>query len=250
MRVKFTIAICALLVLALGASHVQAQSGGFVVLKDDSKVVKYGANQEMGLLEFVYRDNGGVIDDAASLKISYGGLTISDPTDGVLTPTTMQADTTSGIKITCTLFDCGDLRVTAANDEDTKVGTVTITLPTTARPDGGSIVVEGVRTDVSALDVGDEIIASISATEAVGGRIPIGEDRSESIGGVISTVADGFMFEVSKAASRLICNTGTYDHDGDDPDGDGMKPNPDPEVKTSRFLQLLKSPLAGFPPSR
>ena len=223
MRVKFTIALCALLVLALGASHVQAQSGGFVVLKDDNKVVKYGANQEMGLLQFVYRANGGVIDDASAITIAYGGHTITNPiseTDA----STLTDETGGAIRLACGEFMCSDIDVTASNHEDTKVGTVTIDLSGhAARPEGGTLTLTGVRTDVSALDVGDTIFANISATEAVGGLTPIGEDRSDSVGGVVSTVAEGVKFEVSNAASRLICNTGTYDHDGDDRNNNEVK---------------------------
>ena len=57
-------------------------------------------------------------------------------------------------------------------------------------------------------------MAAISVTEAAAGFIPLGESRSSSVAGLVSTVAAGLSVNVT-AASRLICNIGTYDHDGD-----------------------------------
>ena len=49
MRVKFTIALCALLVLALGASQAYAQAGGYSGFrKVSTTVVQHGKNQDGG----------------------------------------------------------------------------------------------------------------------------------------------------------------------------------------------------------
>ena len=50
MRVKFTIALCALLVLALGASQAYAQAGGYGVSKSIETVVQHGKNQMVGII--------------------------------------------------------------------------------------------------------------------------------------------------------------------------------------------------------
>ena len=55
MRVKFTIAVCALLVLALGASQAYAQAG-YSVSRSIKTVVEHGKNQMMGDIEFAYTD--------------------------------------------------------------------------------------------------------------------------------------------------------------------------------------------------
>ena len=143
MRVKFAIAVCALLVLALGASHVQAQArGGYLVYTDPNKVVQYGANQTMGRLQFVYRDNAGVIDAGNTIMISYHGLTITNPVGTADAGVLGNALPPGEIDIVCTGFadvDCSDISVKALNEEDTKVGTVTLTLPVGTRTNSDSI---------------------------------------------------------------------------------------------------------------
>ena len=94
-----------------------------------------------------------------------------------------------------------------ANDEDTDIGTVTINLGT-ARPDSGEfghVVIQGVRADVSGLSAGDTIVAAVNSSTAPTGFVPIGQDRTESVGGTVSTVMDGLDVEVGQA-SRLLCN--------------------------------------------
>ena len=61
MRVKFTIAVCALLMLGLVASQAYAQdAGGYNVTKSATlkKVVYGGNNQRMPELEFPYAMDG------------------------------------------------------------------------------------------------------------------------------------------------------------------------------------------------
>ena len=56
-----------------------------------------------------------------------------------------------------------------------------------------------------ALSAGDTIVASINSSAAPAGFVPIGQDRTESVGGVVSTVKGGLTVKV-EAASRLLCN--------------------------------------------
>ena len=52
MRVKFTIAVCALLMLGLAVTQVNAQ--GFNVSKSETMVVQHGRNQMMGAIRLDY----------------------------------------------------------------------------------------------------------------------------------------------------------------------------------------------------
>ena len=65
----------------------------------------------------------------------------------------------------------------------------------TARPDSNEFGLpsfcRGVRADVSGLAAGDKIVASINSSTAPTGFVPIGQERTESVGGTVSTVADG-----------------------------------------------------------
>ena len=74
MRVKFTIALCALLVLALGASQAYAQ--GYGVSRSIETVVQHGKNQMVGEIQLDYDASGGDIDAGATITITFGGLPI------------------------------------------------------------------------------------------------------------------------------------------------------------------------------
>ena len=100
-----------------------------------------------------------------------------------------------------------NITATVANHADTGVGTVTISMGTEGRVAGSSVILRGVRADVSALSAGDTIVASINSSSAPTGFVPIGQDRTESVGGTVSTVTDG-LDVVLGAASRLLCNIG------------------------------------------
>ena len=77
MRVKFTIALCALLVLALGASQAYAQSGGYDVLRAIETVAQHGKNQMVGQIQLHYDSTGGVIDAGSDITVTFGGLPIA-----------------------------------------------------------------------------------------------------------------------------------------------------------------------------
>ena len=76
MRVKFTIAICALLVLGLAVSEVAAQ--GYRLAARVNSVVATGNNQELGALRLTYKESGNVhIPSNNTLDVTFGGLTIT-----------------------------------------------------------------------------------------------------------------------------------------------------------------------------
>ena len=84
-RVKFTIAVCALLVLALGASQAYAQAGGYDVLRAIETVVQHGKNQMVGEIQLHYDGTGGIIDAGDDLTITFGGLPIAVDGEAVCT---------------------------------------------------------------------------------------------------------------------------------------------------------------------
>ena len=90
------------------------------------------------------------------------------------------------------------------NDEDTGAGTLTIETTGTAAGGTAPDQLDRSRVDVSSLDAGDEIIATISTT-APTGLIPISQSRRGTVSAVVAVVMAGLVVEID-AASRLICN--------------------------------------------
>ena len=77
MRVKFTIAVCALLMLGLVASQAYAQEG-YLVSRSITTVVEHGKNQLMGEIELEFTNSGGNIDAGDTITITFVGLSISN----------------------------------------------------------------------------------------------------------------------------------------------------------------------------
>ena len=69
--------------------------------------------------------------------------------------------------------------------------------------DGPSIDVTEVRVDVSSLDAGDEVIATISTT-AASGLIPVGQSRRGSVAAVVATVRAGLTVEINGSQSAHL----------------------------------------------
>ena len=90
---------------------------------------------------------------------------------------------------------------------------------TTGRAAGAFVILRGVRADISGLSAGDKIVASINSSSAPTGFVPIGQERTESVGGTVSTVTDG-LDVVLGAASRLLCNIGEVDTTPDEEGGE------------------------------
>ena len=202
MRVKLTIHSSMCLAHAgLVASQAYAQAGGYAISKSIETVVQHGKNQRVGIIQLDYDLNGGDIDAGATITITFssGGNGLPINVAGTATCT--------GGGLTCS--DGSE----AENDEDTGVGTITIETAGGAA-DGSMINLTGARVDVSSLDAGDEILATISST-APTGLIPISQSRRGTVSTLVAEVEAGLTVGIS-AASRLICNLdATEDADND-----------------------------------
>ena len=216
MRARLTILLCALLMPGLAVSQANAQ-GGFNVSKSETDVVEYGRNQVMGAIRLDYSHTGGNIDDGRTIKVSYGGLYLTGGAELLCAGTFNRTDTEETANTSC---DSG-VEAAIANHKDSGVGTVTITLGT-ARPDANQfayVVLRGVRADVSRLSFGNRIVASINSSTAPTGFVPIGQERTENLGGRVSIVKDGINVAIGQA-SRLLCNIGTITDDMGTPETD------------------------------
>ena len=124
MRATFTIAVCALLMLGLAVTHVNAQ--GFNVSKSETYVVEHGRNQMLGAIRLDYTLSGGNIDDGRTIKVTYGSLELTG--GGGLqcagTFSTSENDDTTRRTILASPL----VSTSFANDEDTNIGTVSISL--------------------------------------------------------------------------------------------------------------------------
>ena len=213
MRAKLTILFCALLMLGLAATQVNAQ--GFNVSKSERDVVQHGRNQMMGAVRLDYTLSAGNIDDGRTITVNYSNLRI-------ITTEIAVNDAATGATLECGggfgTGTCSNITASAANNDD-GVGTVTISMGTAGREAGSFVVLRGVRADVSALSAGDKIVATLNSSSAPTGFVPIGQERTESVGGTVSTVTDG-LDVVLGAASRLLCNIGTVDTTPDEEGGE------------------------------
>ncbi|MYE39428.1 MAG: hypothetical protein F4X27_04280 [Chloroflexi bacterium] len=193
MRVKFTIAICALLVLGLAVSQVNAQ--GYKVSSKPNSVVQYGNNQALGDIRLTFRtaEQGGFnIVQNTTIEITYGGLTLSNVT----------LNTTDGGGIATSTAAIGNI------DDDNKNQKIVITVNGTPGA-GNELTVEGVRADVSGLDAGTVIMATISATGTGDGFSDFGDTSGTSVTGIVSTVKDGINVSAVGQISVLTCDTKT-----------------------------------------
>ena len=193
MRFKFTIAICALLVLGLAVSDVYAQ--GYKVSARPNSVVQYGNNQPLGDIRLTFRtaEQGGFnIVENTTIEITYGGLTLSNVT----------LDTSAGGAIDQSTAAIGNI------DDDNKNQKITITIVGTPAA-GNALTIAGVRADVSGLDADTAIMATISATGTGDGFSDLGDTSGTSVTGLVSTVKDGINVTAVGQISVLTCDTKT-----------------------------------------
>ena len=191
MRVKFTIAICALLVLGLAVSDVFAQ--GYKVSSRPNSVVQYGNNQPLGDIRLTFRtaEQGGFnIVQNSTIEITYGGLVLSN----------VALDTTNGGAISASTAAIGNI------DDDNKNQKITVTIDGTPAA-GNELTIMGVRADVSGLDAGTAIMATISATGTGDGFSDFGDTSGTSVTGLVSTVKDGINVTAVGQISVLTCDT-------------------------------------------
>ena len=193
MRAKFTLLMCALLMPGLAVTPANAQDG-YLVSRDIATVAQHGKNQVVGDIQLEYSQDGGTIDAGETINITFGDLPIA----AIGT-------------VTCSGGTCNE-ELTKDDAED-PTGTA-IAIAVSGQSEGNTILVSGARVDVSDLDAGDEVVATIS-TSAPTALIPVGQSARKSIGAVVATVKAGLEVGISKA-SRLICNLeATHDADND-----------------------------------
>ena len=206
MRVKFTIAVCALLVLGLAVSQADAQ--GYRVSSRPHNVVQSGNNQELGAIRLTYINDAAAATGTAvhipandTIKITFGGLTITNYAHISVegnedTYLTARVGENAGEPAT-------GATVEAANDKDTNVGTVTITIDTAA-----TITLMGIRADVTGMDAGEQIIASVTSTGGSDDFIDAGQASVDSIGVRVATVMDGLDVTAVGQVTVLTCDGG------------------------------------------
>ena len=107
MRVKFTIAICALLVLGLAVSEVAAQ--GYRLSARVNTVAASGNNQELGALRLTFKQTGNVhIPSNNTLDVTFGGLLITSPTVTIASGTAADPDTAGTVVATAVRANIDD----------------------------------------------------------------------------------------------------------------------------------------------
>ena len=201
MRVKFTIAICALLVLGLAVSEVAAQ--GYRILVSPTTVVAGGHNQKLGGIQLEHRTQSQGdfnIPESGSIEITYGGLYLTETTAG-----TTATDVPSVVAVGSAIDAAS---VTIANDDKTKVGKISFNLTGTH---GGTITISNVRADVSGLADGAEVMATVSAKARAGDSpfTPIGGTPTGSTATFkVSDVEDGLNVTAVGQVSVLNCDKG------------------------------------------
>ena len=193
MRAKVTLLMCALLMPGLAVTRADAQDG-YLVSRDIATVAQHGKNQVVGDIQLEYSQDGGTIDAGETITITFGDLPIA----AIGT-------------VTCSGGTCNE--ELKRDDAEDPAGTA-IAIAVSGQSEGNTILVSGARVDVSGLDAGDEVVATISSS-APTALIPVGQSARKSIGAVVATVKAGLEVGISKA-SRLICNLeATHDADND-----------------------------------
>jgi hypothetical protein len=209
MRAKLTILFCAVLVLALVASQAEAQ--GFKVRRQVADVIEGGNNQIVGALaiEYIPRESGTTHLSAGNeITVTYMGLSLHGGNVMCAGALSTNAATT-GTPGPCE----SGIELTIANDEDTGVGSATIELDDSTdnvNALGAFVILQGVRADVSGLEVGEEIRATVSTEPTVDDFTEIDEVRTDTVATVVARVKRGLTVSVD-GASRLLCNpNGTF----------------------------------------
>ena len=204
MRVKFTIAVCALLVLGLAVSQADAQ--GYRVSSRPHNVVQSGNNQELGAIRLTYITAVGTAAGTAvhipandTVKITFGGLTITNAAHISVVANEINY-LTEGTEGTT---DADGATVAVANDEATNAGTVTITIETAE-----TITLMGIRADVTGMDAGEQIVAIVTSTGGSDDFIDAGQASVDSIGVRVATVMDGLDVTAVGQVTVLTCDGG------------------------------------------
>ena len=213
--------MCAVLLTVVLAmpERVEAQEmgegpGGYNVSRayDVVKVAQYANNAMVNDVEFEYVENSNAniadapTDETLTIKIGYGLIITNDDS--------VRGDTTGSFMLMCKNADTEDdydpcdtsdpMNPSATFSNKDGNGIITITIGSSSI----SFKVAGVRVDASDLDLGDEIMVSVtSTTDAT--SVPLGGSSSgSSISGVVGVVSAGLKVTAEKDAD-LACSEAT-----------------------------------------
>lgn len=198
MRLKFTIAICALLALGLAVAEVNAQ--GYRIAVNRTDMVAGGHNQMVGAIQLTHRTQAqgdfNIIENG-TYEITFDGLSLTE-TPATITATSFPSIAASGPTISA---------ASATNDEDTKAGKIKFSTTHTV---DGTITIDNVLVDVSGLADGATVMATISATASDGGTFtPIDAPaQTTTVTFKVSDVKDGLNVSAVGQVSVLNCDKG------------------------------------------
>ena len=210
MQTKLKILLCALFVLALAVSEVQAQEA-YNLGAAPRDVAQAGNNQKVGdviLQNIVDADAVGTprgairrhtANDKDKVEISFvsGGATL--PIAKGVTPLCDSAETSVNPGDFNATDDACATTTTAVLSDDKKKITLTVTHE---QDHSDNIALLGIRVDVSSLDVGAEVM--VKASTASSGGTDFGTGAGLSATRLASTVKAGATFKVT-TGSRLYC---------------------------------------------
>ena len=177
----------------LAVTRASAQDG-YLVSRGIATVAQHGKNQRVGDIQLEYRRDGATIDAGETITITFGGLPVA-----------------AVGAVTCSGGTCNE--ELKKEDAEDPAGTA-IAIAVSGQSDGDTILVSGARVDVSGLDAGDDVVATISSS-APTGLIPVGQARRQSVSAEVAEVKAGLAVEIAQAG-RLLCNLdATHDADND-----------------------------------
>ena len=195
MQTKLKILLCALFVLALAVSEVQAQVA-YRLGAARTDVAQYGNNQEVGGVMLQHQGEGSNNDiirrtpNVVTITFNSGGTAVAIakvPTLNCGTETTL-----AGVTGSCNAATTGKL----ADDK------MKYTLTVHSEDATDNIVLKGTRLNVSSLDVGAEV--SVMASTASSDNLDFGTGPGLSATRQVATVKAGIAFKVT-TGSRFYC---------------------------------------------
>lgn len=202
MRTKFTILMCALLVLGLAVSQAHAQYS-YSVGKIHQEVAQHGHNQEVGVVFLRNRTEAqaqasDVIRNQSDDKvtISIDGLAVNNAAGTDTGDIMVQCGT--GLDITTDFAACDAGTTLAADDKKTM-----LTLTVASGDTSDNIAISGIRVDVSGLDADAEVMAKVSSGGS--GTVDFGTGAGVSSSVMVAMVKAGITVDVTHA-SRLYCS--------------------------------------------
>ena len=161
-------------------------------------------------IEYIPRELGTThLSTGSEITVTYMGLSLHGGEVMCAGALSTESQATTGEPGACE----NGIEVAIENDEDTGMGSATIDLDDSTDDVselGGFVILQGVRADVSGLEVGDEIRATVSTEPTIDDFTEIDEVRTDTVATVVARVKRGLTVSVD-GATRLLCNpNGTF----------------------------------------